>query len=44
MWLDEALDPQGGKEDAKEAEQGPLKTIKKYEIDKKFLKGQNMSN
>lgn len=47
MWLEEALDPQEGKgkvEGHIEVEKtGPLRTVQKFEIDKKYLKSQNIS-
>lgn len=50
MWLDEALDPQD-RQEGEESPQlrvdvdktGPLRTVQKFEIDKKYLKSQNIS-
>ncbi len=48
MWLEEALDPQEAnnkQEDRKTIEvekTGPLRTVQRFQIDKKYLKSQNI--
>ena len=48
MWLDEALDPQDNHKktgsNVEVEKTGPLKTVQKFQIDKKYLRSQNIDD
>ena len=44
MWLEEALEPRDGKVGEKDVEKtGPLLTLQKFELDRKYLRTQNIA-